>query len=187
MNETLQTIKNRRSTQKFEDTPVPEDIIDAVVEAGRFAPSVMNSQERHFSVVTSKALLEELNRDAKSVAVTLDDRYLSLLAQSENFNMFYNAPVVIFVSAPEKLFAESDCAAAIQNMLLASESLGYGACWINFVLYAFQGAKHDELAKKLQLPEAYLPYGSIILGISAEKPAPREHIKGNFVSKDTNI
>lgn len=184
MNETLQVIKNRRSIRKYEEESVPDEIIDAIIEAGRYAPSAVNSQERHFSIITSKEFMNELNREAKAVAVKLEDRYLSLMAQSENFDMFYNAPVLIFVSAPEKTFAESDCAASIQNMLLASESLDYGSCWINFVLFAFQGPKHDELIQKLNLPEGYLPYGSIIVGKASEKPNPRETIKGNTISRD---
>ncbi len=182
MNETLQTIRQRRSIRKFQDTSVPDDITEAILESGRQAPSAMNRQERHFTAVQAQPILADINRESKAVAASLPDRYLSLMAQSENYSIFHHAPLVIIVSGPDRAMVESDCAAAIQNMLLAAESLGYGACWVNFVLFLFQGPKAEEYRARLNLPEGYRPYGSLAIGMKEGEPPGERAIRGNTVT-----
>ena len=183
MNETLQTIRQRRSIRKFKSEQVPDAVIETILEAGRLAPCALNRQERHFTVVRSKKILDFLNREAKAFAVSLNNRFLSLMAQSENYNIFHAAPLIVVVSGPaNRSMVESDCAASIQNMLLAAESLRIGACWINFVLYAFHGANAIENAAKLGLPAGYLPYGSIAVGFKDDEPVEERAIKGNTVN-----
>jgi nitroreductase len=103
------------------------------------------------------------------------------MAQSENYNIFYSAPLVIIVSGPANYsMIESDCAAAIQNMLLAAESLGYGGCWINFVLFAFHGLNAN--LGRLRLPEGYRPFGSVAIGLKDDEYPGERNIKGNTVN-----
>jgi len=59
---------------------------------------------------------------------------------------------------------EADCAAATQNMLLAAESIGLGACWINFALFAFNGENAGSLKQQLGLPPGFKPFYSVALG-----------------------
>lgn len=183
MNETLQVIRHRRSNRKFQDTPVPDDVIEAILEAGKCAPCAMNRQERHFTVIQSRQVLIEMNRDAKAIAATVQNRHLSLMAQSENYSIFHNAPVAIVVSGrADQSMAESDCAAAIQNMLLAAESLGYGGCWVNFVLFLFQGPKDEAYRTRLGILDGYRPYGSLVIGIRENEPAGERTLRGNTVN-----
>ena len=183
MNDILRVIRQRRSIRKFLSTPVTDDVIEAILEAGKRAPCAMNRQERHFTVIQSGQMLAELNRESKAIAAGLENRYLSQMAQSENYNIFYHAPLAILVSGPaEKAMIESDCAAAIQNMLLAAESLGYGGCWINFVLFVFQGPKDEAYRTKLGIPEGYRPYGSVVIGLKGDEPAGERISQGNTVN-----
>lgn len=182
MNETLQLIRQRRSIRKFQDVPVPGDMVEAILEAGKLAPCSMNRQERHFTVIESTELMADMNRDSKAVAVGLKDRYLSLMAQSENYSIFHHAPLLIVVSGPNEPMAESDCAAAIQNMSIAAESLGFSSCWVNYVLFLFQGTKDAEYREKLGLPEGYHPYGALVIGNKEEGPAAERTIRGNTVN-----
>ncbi len=182
MNETLRVIRQRRSIRKFQETPVPGEVTEAILEAGRFAPCAMNRQERHFTVIQSPELLADISRESKAVAIGLKDRYLSLMAQSENYHIFHHAPLVFIISGPEKPLVESDCAAAVQNMLIAAESLGYGSCWVNFSLFLFQGPKNEEYRYRLNLPEGYRPYGSIAVGLKEDGPAGERTIRGNTVN-----
>ena len=182
MNETLQVIRQRRSIRKFSNTPIPDEVIDTIIEAGKLAPCSMNRQERHFSVILSQELLSELNQEAKSIATGMKNRYLNLIAQSENYNIFHQAPLVILVSGPDEPIIESDCAAAIQNMAIAAESLGYNSCWVNFVLFVFQGSNHDLFRRKLEIPEGYKPYGSLVVGVKKDNPSSNKTIRGNTVS-----
>lgn len=56
----LDFIKSRRSTRKFKNEMVPEELVEQVVEAGRYAPSGGNSQSTHFIVIENKEVLDKL-------------------------------------------------------------------------------------------------------------------------------
>lgn len=87
------------------------------------------------------------------------------------------APVyIVVVAEPEKaeryygnrgarLYTIQGCAAAIENMLLATHSLGLGACWIG----AFD---EDEIFRILNLPEGKTVQGVITIGYADENPEP---------------
>ncbi|RXA21689.1 nitroreductase family protein [Methanosarcina sp. MSH10X1] len=161
-NETLSTIKNRRSIRNFKNKQIKDEELQAVLNAGTYAPSA-NEQAWHFTVIQNKELLAWLNFEAKEIAKQYEP--LQDLANNERFNIFYNAPTVILVSGEEKAIAiESDCAAATQNMLLAAESIGLGSCWIGFVLVMSGSPKAKEYLKKLGVPDGYKPYASVALG-----------------------
>ena len=57
---TYELITTRRSTRRFKDTAVPEEDLNEIIEAGRFAPSGGNNQSTHFFVITDKAVLDKL-------------------------------------------------------------------------------------------------------------------------------
>jgi len=161
-NETLSIIKNRRSIRNFKDEQIKDEELQAVLDAGIYAPSA-NDQAWRFTVIQNKELLAWLNCEAKEIAKQYEP--LQELANNEGFNIFYGAPTLILVSGEEKAIAiESDCAAATQNMLLAAESIGLGSCWIGFVLVAFSSPKAKEYLKELGVPDGYKPYASVALG-----------------------
>lgn len=187
MNEILKIIRQRRSIRKFLDTPVPDKITDLILEAGKLAPCARNRQERHFTLIQSQPLLAEMSQASKAVALDSQDRYLSLMAQSENYHIFHHAPLVILLSGPDKSMVESDCAAAIQNMILAAESLGYSSCWVNFVLFLFQGVQGSNYHTKLGIPQGYLPYGSLAIGLKKDNDTEERPIRGNTVTRIRQI
>lgn len=179
----LKIIRQRRSIRKFKDTPVPNEMTDLILEAGKLAPCARNRQERHFTLIQSQPLLDEISQASKTIALNSHDRYLSLMAQSENYHIFHHAPLVILVSGPDKPMVESDCAAAIQNMILAAESLGYNSCWINFVLFLFQETQGNAYHEKLGIPQGYRPYGSLAIGLKKESHIEERPIRGNTVTR----
>ncbi len=181
-NETLSTIKNRRSIRNFKNEQIKDDELQAVLDAGIYAPSA-NDQAWHFTVIQNKELLSWLNYEAKESAKKY--KPLKELANNEGFNIFYSAPTVILVSGEEKAIAiESDCAAATENMLLAAESIGLGSCWIGFVLVAFNSPKAKEYLKELGIPDGYKPYASVALGyknVEAVSAPPRKLNLINYI------
>lgn len=182
MNETLRVIAQRRSTKRF-SSEIPDDAgVRAVVEAGRSAPSARGRQSRYFAVVRNKQLLEDLNDALKEAALNLEDEYLRQLGHKPDFNAFYHAPVLILVAGDSnKEMIEADCAAANENMLIAAESLGMGACWINFTLFIFEGPRAEEFRKKLHIPDGYKVYCSVVLGSKAITRPEKKTIQGNEV------
>jgi nitroreductase len=183
VNETLRVIKQRRSIRSYKDEQIKDDELQAVLEAGLYAPNA-GDQAWHFTVVQDKQLLEKLNLAAKEAARLISIPHLKDLGNDEQFDCLYGAPTLIIVSGSEQapMPLEADCAAATQNMLLAAESLGLGSCWIFFVLLAFQSPQGTELRKELKMPEGYRPYYSAVFGYKNDAKANVPARKPNLIT-----
>ncbi|GHT93071.1 nitroreductase [Spirochaetia bacterium] len=168
-NETLKTIKRRRSIRSYRQEQIPVEALNAVTEAGLYAPYGVE-QNIHFTVIQNRVLLEKLNTAAKEVAGQTEIEHIKRLGNDPGFNCLYNAPVLIIVSAKKNsVCPEMNSAAASENMLLAAESIGLGSCWIYFVLQAFDGDQKNMLLKELKIPEGYAPYTAIVLGYKQDE------------------
>jgi nitroreductase len=165
VNETLKIIKQRRSIRSFKDEQIKEEELQAVLEAGLYAPNA-GDQAWHFTVIQDTELLNKLNIAAKEAAKHHGLGHLKELGIDETFNCLYGAPTLVIVSGNEQspIPLDADCAAATQNLLLAAESIGLGSCWIFFVLLAFYSSQGPELRKELKIPEGYKPYYSAVFG-----------------------
>lgn len=62
MNETLNNIKTRRSIRRFKPDPVPQEILDQIIEAGLYAPSSMGKQNTIILQITDSDLRDEISR-----------------------------------------------------------------------------------------------------------------------------
>jgi nitroreductase len=56
------------------------------------------------------------------------------------------------------------CAAAVQNMLIAAQSLDVSSCWAYFPIFAFHSVEAKEWRKALRIPNGYKPCVAILLG-----------------------
>jgi nitroreductase len=134
----LQAIRERRAVRDYRPEPVSAGLVYQLIASASWAPSAMNEQPWHFTVVTDKALLDEISRQAKlwlsrSVASMPRPAHFRDLMADESFHILYHAPVLIIISAPAKnQWATEDCALAAQNLMLAATGLGLGSCWIGF-------------------------------------------------------
>lgn len=164
-NETLQFIRQRRSVRCFKDKQIKEEELQAILEAGMYAPHA-GDQAWHFTVIQNKELLGMLNFAAKEAAKQMNMEHLRDLGNDGKFNCLYGAPTLVIVSGNEQITIplEADCAAATQNMLLAAESIGLGTCWIFFVMLAFNSPQGSELRRKLKIPDGCKPYYSAVIG-----------------------
>jgi nitroreductase len=121
----LEAIKGRRSVRSFKgEKNVPEETVEELIDAARWAPSAGNIQPWEFIIVRNPDIKEKLAEAAS------------------NQSFLEEAPVVIIVCADENrssqgygqrgktLYCIQDTAAAIQNIHLAAHSLGLGTCWV---------------------------------------------------------
>nr|WP_277998800.1 nitroreductase family protein [Moorella sulfitireducens] len=181
----LQLIKDRRSIRAYTGEQVQERDLQAILEAAMYAPSPGGSQPWFFTVIQNRELIKELSEASKEVARNKDIEFLKALGNNPEFHAFHNAPTVIIVSGDAREpFATAACAAATQNMLLAAEFLGLGACWVNFGLLVFEGYKGDIYREKLGIPGGYKPLFSVTLGYRrGDKPqaAPRKSNIVNYI------
>jgi len=181
MNETLKNIRSRRSIRAFQPEQIKEIELQDILEAGIYAPTATNLQPWHFTVVQNKDLLDRLNEGFKKLARISDSEYLKKVGNKESFHVFYNAPTVIVLSADEKSRTASvDCAAAIENMLIAAESLNIGSCWIGFIAYLLNSNEGAEFLKEFGIPAGYKHMHAAAFGYkkenTAEAPARKENI-----------
>lgn len=115
--ELLQLIKERRSVREFTSDPVSKIDVMAIVEAGIWAPSAKNNQPWKFVIVNDSSL---------SSLISEFSVYSSIIAQSK-------ALICVFldsdVTSSDNLDLYST-GALLQNMVLATESLGLGSVWL---------------------------------------------------------
>lgn len=178
MNETLKTILNRRSIRKYKEEQIKDEELQVILEAGKFAPSAMNQQSWHFTVVQSKQMLQRINEACKAALLKSGNKNFEERAKAENFSVNHHAPTFIIVSGDQKAIApQNDGSLALGNMFNAAESLNIGSCWIHVMGYLFSTEDGKALMKELGVPEGYIPVGSGAFGykdIEQPSPAPRK-------------
>jgi len=148
-NDTLTVIKNRRSIRKFNGLPIPKDKINAIVEAGIYAPSAANMQATRFKIVTDPALIQQI---IKHCSPWLQQSNPSLvIAVCYNLSQPNKAGINMKSRfEPWRRFIWQDTACAMQNMMLAAESYGLASCWASISPSKF-GAQEKNLSNLLAL------------------------------------
>lgn len=186
MNETIQTMLTRKSIRSFKEDQIQDDDLNMIIQAAIHAPTGGNSQSWNFTVIQNKDKLSELNSLVKEAFVNLEvneNTYQSLktgknASKHDNYSFYYNAPTLIIVSnAREFPNAMADCSVAIENMMLASHSLGLGTCWINQLTWFRENPQIRKAFTNYKIPEDYIVCGSIALGYKASdsgKLVPRK-------------
>lgn len=192
MNQMLEIIQKRRSIRKFNDTPINENLLMQIIEAGRHAPSGGNCQNTHFIAITNAEVLETLRQKVKQEFATMEyreDLYLSLknsIKSSKNgsYNFDYKAPALVVVCNQKNYpNAMADSACALQNMMLMATSLEVGSCWINQLHWLDENKNIREFLKPFGVAENETICGSLALGNFDGKwvNIPRKGMKVDFV------
>jgi nitroreductase len=110
--DTLTCIRTRREIRDYLDKPIPEKVLQQILEAGRLAPSSKNSQPWHFLVIRSEDTLRKLSE------LTPTGAHIA------------KAPLALAIVMDCAKLPEIDGTRAIQNMVLAAWDLGIGSCWV---------------------------------------------------------
>jgi nitroreductase len=167
-NPVIEAIKGRRAIRNYEDKAVPESAIQTMLEAAIYAPSAINVQPWKFTIITNKEKIQHYSDIAKlAMLQTLPDVADENLARFRNnlsnphYNVFYNAPLLIFISGVKSPFAVNDCSMAAQNMMLSAYTLGIGSCWIGM---AAPAANSSEGKAELGVAEDNQVYAALIFG-----------------------
>jgi nitroreductase len=187
MNEVLSTLLRRRSIRNYLEEQIKDDELNNILKAGQYAPSGMNGQPWHFTVVQNKKLLNKINEFVKE-SILKDDSMNQTMKErvkAEDFSVFYKAPTLIIVSGKKDAFTtQYDCVLAMGNMFNAAASLGIGSCWIHSVAVTLNSKNSKELLKELSIPEGDLVICSGAFGYNAGEtplPAPRKEGTINII------
>ena len=151
-----EVIRNRFSCRKYSAKEIEREKLEAVLEAGRLAPTAKNLQEQHIYVVRSAEALAKIDRvtpcryGAPTVLVVAFDK-----------NNVFTYPGGNRDSGVE------DASIVATHMILAAADEGLGSCWINFF-------EPEKMAAELGLPENEEVLMLLDLGYAADgvKPAP---------------
>ena len=147
-------VKNRYSCKRYDGRKVEQDKLEAILEAGRLAPTAKNLQEQHVYVVQNEEVLAKI--DAQTPCR-------------------YGAPVVLVVAfdknnvftypGDKRDSGVEDATIVATQMILAAADEGLDSCWVNFF-------DPDKMAAALELPENEEILMVMDLGYGAEGAAP---------------
>ena len=150
--ETLEAIRTRRSIRKFKSSPVPDELVNKLLEAAMYAPSARDTQSWQFIVVTEKEILHKIP------------------GIHPHANMVYEAPLAVLICGDT--FLESiveynavNCSAATQNLLLAAHDFGLGGVWLG--IYP-RMERIKPFVQMFGLPENIIPISLVAVGYPDE-------------------
>ena len=176
MTEFNELVKIRRSVRDYEDKEVPLDLVREIVDMAVLAPSSGNGQPWQFIIVRDQTMIRKLSEESKKNLLEMIEKnptaplsqYKALLSMAD-FNVFYNAPCVVFIiGEPVIRSLEVDCALAASYLMFAAADRGLGTCWV-----ALGGHINDpDLRKAIGLPPDSSIIAPIILGYPNAVPPP---------------
>ncbi|MEM3565559.1 MAG: nitroreductase family protein [Candidatus Bathyarchaeia archaeon] len=184
----VELIKARRSIRKFKPTKVSREVVNAILDLARWAPSAHNAQPWRIVVVDDeavkarlamamgKAWLSDMLRDGVPREKAED------IVKVESWQRITESPVILIVCLSmedmhkypdrrrrkaEYIIGVQSVAAYIQNLLLLAHYYGLGTCWVCAPLFCQSVVK-----KVLGLPREIEPQAMIMMGHPDEKPEP---------------
>lgn len=171
MNEVLESIKSRRSVRSFLPKQVEPELLDALLEAGTFAPTGSGKQSPIIVAVQDPATVKQLSRMNAAVFGGTSDP-------------FYGAPTIIVVLADKsKRTYLLDGAAVLTTLLNAAHALGLGSCWIHRAKEEFESAEGKALLQQWGVEGDYEGIGHVALGYAAQAPGEPAPRKSDYIVK----
>lgn len=171
MESTINDILTRRSVKKYKSAPVPQEIIDKIINAGLYAANGMGAQSPIIIQVTNKEMRDKLSKMNADV-------------MGANTDPFYGAPAVLVVLADKnRPTAVYDGSLVMGNLMLAAHALGIGSCWIHRAKEEFESEEGKEILKSLGIDGEYVGIGHCILGYADGEPKPAAERKPGRVFK----
>jgi nitroreductase len=145
----FEAVRTLLAVRRYQDRPVPQEVVHRIVEAGRLTGSAMNAQPWQFIVVQDRETLHKLGSLART------GPYIA------------QAPLAIVVAIEQTRFAVSDASRAIQSMMLTAWADGVGSNWVGF-------GGMEEVKALLGIPAtmdvlAVLPFGYPVQAIGRGK------------------
>lgn len=170
MNETLKTLRDRRSVRKYQPRQITAEELDAILESGLWAASGHGWQTAVMVVVQDTETLELLEKANAAIQGNPEG------------HPFYGAPtdVVVLADAASPNWLQ-DGSLVMGNLMNAAASLGVGSCWINRAMEYFDTEEGEALLRRWGVPEGYRGVGHCILGYAeGDWPAPKPRREGRI-------
>ncbi len=160
--ELFEAIDKRHSYRDpFTDAPVPREDLRRIVRAGIQAPSAKNEQVVTFVIVDDPALIEQIAEIVDKPVCRTAKAIIACAADPR--------PVLDDIS-----FAAEDCAAAVENMLLAITDLGYASVWLDGALRVENRA--ERIGRLLGVPAERTVRVLLPIGVPEQPGRQREKL-----------
>ena len=164
----IEVIEARRSIRAYKDAPVEREKLELLAKCGVMAPSAMNRQEWEVRIVDSKEWIDACTATYLK-AVEGTDKAKYMLTPTFK-NIFRNGSAVIFVAAPDGLFAGENVGCLAQNIMLAATELGLGTCFLGSVQMIFAEPTMAEHLASLGFSDGYRLRYALAVGYPDEAP-----------------
>ncbi len=156
MNDTINAILSRRSNRGFTDKPLSDVQMSLLKECALASPTARNMQSWHFSFVSDKKVISMVETETVRIIDETADEVTKARTNARNRSIFYDAPLVVFISSdPNSRWSQVDAGIAVENLAIAAQSLGLGSVIIGLCAMAFEGEKKAELSDACGFPEGY--------------------------------
>jgi len=160
--EVSEAIAKRESVRAYQDVPIPVEVLEKVIEAGRWAP---NAGPFQISVIRDPGLRQKINDRTHEAMLQARMEFLRQRAALPGYQPLYGAPVVILLSGPEDSpQSPRNAALAAESMILQATGLGLGTCFLVSPTLALNGAENRDLAKEAGIPEGYALQCAVVVG-----------------------
>jgi len=146
-------IKERRSVRAYTDEPVSKEQMEAVLEAGVWAPTGMGREPLRFIIIENKELIKYVSNNTKEAVKQMMPPLAERFCTEADI-ICYNAPSLVLVcTEKDPQWANVnllDSVLATQNMFLKAYELGLGTCYMGFVQLL---NSNPEALRKMGVPE----------------------------------
>jgi nitroreductase len=178
-------LQNRRAIRDFQAKDVPLEIVKEIIQESCLAPSASNGQPCQFIIINNKQTMKKLSDESKKNLLQdfaenkalLTSNYEASL-KNESFNVFYNAPCLIYVVGSNAVRSlDVDCALAVSYIMFSAAQRGLGTCWIGLGLYI----RDQKTKAELGIPDGCRIVAPVIIGYPKAIPAPSERNAPNIL------
>jgi nitroreductase len=167
----LQFLYSRRSIRQYQNRDISDEAVENILKAGMAAPSACCKDPWRFIVIRKKETLKAVSEGLPH-GTMLADAPLGFVVCGDMEEAHDN----------QLSFMLQDCSAAIENMLLAIQAMGLGACWLGV------HPREDRIAhirSLLSIPDSVVPVCCIAAGYPDETQEQRTRFNSSFVHNET--
>ncbi len=161
--EALEVLRNRRAIRKFKPDQITEEELNAVLEAGTFAPTGEGRQSPLIVAVQTPEYVKRVDT-------------ISGALMGFRFSAYYGAPTILLIfETARAMDVETgiiDASAVCTNMVNAAYAVGLGSCWIHRCKEVFETQEGKQLLREWGITEPVRGVASIALGY-ADCPQPK--------------
>jgi nitroreductase len=165
VNAIIDAMLNRKSIRKYKEEMPSDEVIATVVRAGQQAPFA----SQLYSLLLKKGREGTPYRAPLLFTICVDAHKIETIMAHRNWKLITNDYFLL-------LLGIQDAVLVAENMVMASESLGLGSCFLGDTPY-----KADKVIEEYKLPKRVFPLVQLVIGYPAENPKPRPRYPMEFV------